>query len=73
MKLGYARYCMDCEEVFNLNDAHKGVCPMCGSPSIFNLYNVLNRRGNRSYLDILIEERRKKNGQVQHQNQPSAG
>lgn len=59
MKLGYARYCMDCDEVFSYEESRDDTCPKCGSVAVFNLYNILNGDGERrTYLDLMFERRK---------------
>jgi Zn finger protein HypA/HybF involved in hydrogenase expression len=58
MKLSYARFCVDCEEVFDYRESRTDVCPKCGSCSIFNLYNILNGNGEQTYLQIMLERRK---------------
>ncbi len=31
MKIGEAKLCVNCEEVFSYNDSRDGSCPVCGS------------------------------------------
>lgn len=58
MKLGYARYCVDCDEVFSFEDSRDDTCPKCGSCSVFNLYNILNGDGRqKTYLQTLLDRR----------------
>ena len=58
MKLGYARYCVDCEEVFSYKESRDDTCPRCRSVSVFNLYNILNGDGNtKTFIDLLMDRR----------------